>query len=150
MELEWLKSYLKNRTQQVRFNDKWSKLMITEYGVPQGSVLGPLLFIVYINDIIKICPEGCNIKMFADDTLIYVTGESSAELERKMNMSFNTVEEWMNVNKLKMNAEKTKYMTVRSIRKELKGNIALRCLDGTEIEQVEIMKYNSKTIVIIC
>jgi len=47
--------------------------------------LGPLLFIVYINDIIKVCPpEGCRIKMFADDMLIYVTGESSAELERKI------------------------------------------------------------------
>lgn len=141
MVIEWLRSYLKDRTQQVQFNNKWSKLMTTEYGVPQGSVLGPLLFIVYINDIIKICPEGCSIKMFADDTLIYVTGESSAELESKMNMAFTIVEEWMNINKLKMNAGKTKYMIVRSIRKELRGNITLKCLDGTEIERVEIMKY---------
>jgi len=139
--LEWLRSYLKNRTQQVRFNNEWSTLLTTEYGVPQGSVLGPLLFIIYINDIIKVCPEGCNIKMFADDTLVYVTGESSAELERKMNMAFVTVEKWMNTNKLKMNAGKTKYMIVRSIRKELRGNITLKCLDGTEIERVERMKY---------
>ena len=139
--LEWLNSYLKNRTQQVRFNNKWSKLMATEYGVPQGSVLGPLLFIIYINDIIKVCPEECKIKMFADDTLIYVDGESSAELERKMNMMFVIVEKWMNVNKLKMNAGKTKYMIVRSIRKELRGNVTLKCLDGTEIERVETMKY---------
>jgi len=108
--------------------------------VPQGSV-GLLLFIIYINDIIKVCPEGCNIKMFADDTLIYVAGDSSAELERKMNMVFNTVEKWMNINKLKMNAGKTKYMIVRSIRKELRGNTVLKCLDGVEIERVEIMKY---------
>lgn len=139
--LEWLRSYLKNRTQQVRFNNEWSTLLATEYGVPQGSVLGPLLFIIYINDIIKVCPEGCSIKMFADDTLVYVTGESSAELERKMNMAFVTVEKWMNTNKLKMNAGKTKYMIVRSIRKELRGNITLKCLDGTEIERVERMKY---------
>jgi len=51
--------------------------------------LGPLLFIVYINDIIRICPEKCSIKIFADDTLKYVTGESSAKLERKMNMVFS-------------------------------------------------------------
>jgi len=48
-------------------------LLTTEYGVPQGSVLGSLLFIVYIKDIIQVCPEGCNIKMFADDTPIYVS-----------------------------------------------------------------------------
>ena len=93
MVLKWLRSYLNNRTQQVRFNNKWSKLIATEYGVPQGSVLGPLLFILYINDIIKVCPEGCSIKIFADDTLIYVTGESSEELENKMNMAFWIVEE---------------------------------------------------------
>lgn len=141
MVLDWLKSYLNNRTQQVRFDYKWSKQISTVYGVPQGSVLGPLLFIVYINDIIKACPEGCNIKMFADDTLIYVTGESSAEIESKMTVAFNTVEEWMNINKLKMNAGKTKYMIVKSIRKEQRGNITVKCLDGTEIERVEIMKY---------
>jgi len=139
--LEWFKSYLNNRKQQVRFNHTWSELLTTEYGVPQGSVLGPLLFIVYINDIIKICPEGCSIKMFADDTLIYVNGESSADLESKMNTAFNVVEQWMNINKLKMNAGKTKFMIVRSIRKELRGNITLKCLDGIEIERVETMKY---------
>lgn len=141
MALEWFKSYLNNRKQQVRFNHTWSKLLTTEYGVPQGSVLGPLLFIVYINDIIEICPEECNIKMFADDTLIYVSGESSADIEVKMNTVFNIIERWMNVNKLKMNASKTKYMIVRGIRKELRGNIILKCLDGTEIERVETMKY---------
>ena len=51
--LEWMKSYLKNRFQQVCIGNKYSKLMMTEHGVPQGSVLGLLLFIIYINDIIK-------------------------------------------------------------------------------------------------
>ena len=139
--LEWFRSYLTNRTQQVRYNDVCSKLLSTEYGVPQGSVLGPLLFIIYINDLVKVCPEDCNIKMFADDTLIYVTGESSMEVERKMNVAFNVVEEWMNINRLKMNAGKTKYMIVRSIRKELEGSMAVKCLDKTEIERVEMIKY---------
>jgi len=101
--------YLNNRKQQVRFNHIWFELLTTEYGVPQGSVLKPLLFIVYINDIIEVCPEGCNIKKFADDTLIYVSGES-ADLEVKLNTAFNMIKHWMNINKLKMNAHKMKYM----------------------------------------
>jgi len=79
--------------------------------------------------------------MFADDTLIYVSGESSADLEIKLNTFFSIIEHWMNINKLKMNASKTKYMIVRSIRKELRGNTIFKCLNGIEIERVETMKY---------
>jgi hypothetical protein len=141
MVLEWFRTYLSNRTQQVKFNNQWSECIKTEYGVPQGSVLGPLLFTIYINDIVEYCPEECSIKMFADDTLVYVSGEGSEELERKMNRVFNIVKEWMSVNKLRMNASKTKYMIVRSVRKELRGNIMLKCNDGIELERVEKMKY---------
>ena len=141
MVLEWFRTYLSNRTQQVKFNNQWSECIKTEYGVPQGSVLGPLLFTIYINDIVEFCPEECSIKLFADDTLVYVSGEGSEELERKMNMVFNIVEKWMSVNKLKMNASKTKYMIVRSVRKEWRGNIMLRCSDGIVLECVDKMKY---------
>jgi len=79
--------------------------------------------------------------MFADDTLIYVSGDGSEELQNKMNRAFLIIEQWMNVNKLKMNAEKTKYMIVRGIRMELRGEIVLRCTDGTQVERVEVMKY---------
>ena len=92
MVLEWLRSYLNNRTQQVRFNEQWSKRITTKYGVPQGSVLGPLLFTIYINDIVQICPEECNIKMFADDTIIYVKGGGSEEVEVKLNRVLPIVE----------------------------------------------------------
>jgi len=141
MVLEWFKTYLSNRTQQVRFNNQCSKCIKTEYGVPQGSVLGPLLFTLYINDIVEFCPEECNIRMFADDTLVYVSGEGSAELERKMRIVFNIVEEWMCINKLKLNVSKTKYMIIRSVRKEQRGNITLKCSDGMELERVDKIKY---------
>jgi len=71
--LKWFKTYLSNRTQQIRVNNQCSKCIKTEYGVPQGSVLGPLLFTLYINDIVEFCPEECNIRMFADDTLVFVS-----------------------------------------------------------------------------
>jgi hypothetical protein len=64
--------------------------------------------------------------MFVDDTLIHVFGKSSTELERKMNIAFNIVEQWMNINKLKLNAGKTKCMIVKSVRKEQRGTISIR------------------------
>jgi len=67
-------------------------LLTTKHGVPQESVLGPLLFIIYINDIIKVYPK-CNIKIFADDTLIYVSSDGSKKLEYKMNMALSTIEQ---------------------------------------------------------
>lgn len=79
--------------------------------------------------------------MFADDTIIFVKGGGSAEIEMKLNRILPIVENWMNMNKLKMNAAKTKYMVIRSARKELKKKITLKCLDGTEIERVETIKY---------
>lgn len=115
--------------------------MKTKHGVPQGSVLGPLLFTIYINDMVQICPEGCNIKMFADDTLIYVKGGGSVEIESKLNAVLPIVEKWLNTNKLKMNANETKFMIIKSVRKKLKGNIIVKCLDGTMIERVENTKY---------
>ena len=65
---------------------------------------------IYINDIVKICPEECSIKMFADDILMYVIGKNSAELKNKMNMGFSIIEGWMDMNKLKLDAKKTKFM----------------------------------------
>jgi len=70
--VEWFKSYLNNRKQLVRFNSTWSKLLTTEYGVSQDSILGPLLFIIYINDIIKVCPEGCKILKCLQMTRLYM------------------------------------------------------------------------------
>lgn len=72
-------------------------------------------------------------------------GERSVELERKIKIAFAVVEEWTNVNKLKMNAGKTKFMIVKSVRKEFKGNITLKCLDGTVIELCrnnEVLRHN--------
>jgi len=117
--------YLNGTSQQVNFDNKWSGLLITEYGVPQGSVLGPLLFIIYVYDIIKACSDKSkyNIKMFADDTLIYVSGDGREELQNKMNRAFLMIKQWMNVNKLKMNAERTKYVIMKDIGKQQEGKL---------------------------
>jgi len=88
----------------MKFND--GLIFCTEHGVLQGFVLGPLLFIIYLNNIIKICPDKYNIKTFADDTLIYVNGDRNKELKCKMNMALNRTMD-VRFNKLKMD-KKTK------------------------------------------
>jgi len=79
--------------------------------------------------------------MFADGTLIYVSGNGSDELQNKMNRAFLMIKQWMNVNKLKMNAEKTKYVIVKDIGKEQRGETVLRYVEGTQIERVKVIKY---------
>jgi len=100
-----------------------------------------IVYNIYINDIVKICPEECDIKMFADDTIIHVKGGGSEEIEKKLNRVLLIVENWLNVNKLKIIASKTKFIIIRSIRKRFRRNVTLKCLDGTIIEQVESTKY---------
>ena len=82
--LSILQSYLTNRQQLTKFNGSKSDLITSLYGVPQGSVLGPLLFILYINDIIN-CSKLGHFLMFADDTNIFVTEKSENEAFRKAN-----------------------------------------------------------------
>ena len=81
--LSLLTSYLSTRKQYVYNNDASSKLNSIEYGVPQGSVLGPILFILYINDIVK--KNECKYILFADDTTLMFSNENSIQLELSMN-----------------------------------------------------------------
>lgn len=85
--LDWFRSYLSsylNRRQQVKLNNCKSLYMKTKYVVPQGSVLVPLLFLLYINDIVQINTKNCKIYLFADDTIAYVKGSYCVEIERKL------------------------------------------------------------------
>jgi len=85
--LLWVKDFLHNRSQQVVLNGSTSKTLKVSSGVPQGSVMGPLLFLLYINDI----PEQveCNISLFADDTKIYTSVKNIADSRRLQTDRFN-------------------------------------------------------------
>lgn len=102
-----LLSYLNNRQQFVRMQDVSSSYLTLERGVPQGSKLGPLLFIIFVNDIGNI-PDSPELIMYADDTNLFFKSRDLNELEYSVNHYLVSLACWMNRNKLQLNAEKTK------------------------------------------
>ena len=104
-----IKSYLSDRTQYVSVLNENSDYLKIEYGVPQGSCLGPLLFLIYINDLCN-ASSLCEFVLFADDTNIFVKGKHKAEVYHLANKIIKNVEEYMLLNKLHINMGKCCFM----------------------------------------
>ena len=107
--LDWFKSYLRDRKQYVHYKGSNSNKLNIECGVPQGSVLGPLLFILYTNDLPNRLPNLKSI-LFADDTTVYVSGNSKANMFVLMKAELDTLIDWFRANKLSLNISKTNYV----------------------------------------
>lgn len=133
--IKWIESYLSNRSQSVRISDYRSPLLALSTGVPQGSILGPLLFSLYINDLPSVCPD-VYIQMYADDTVIYTHGKNTAQVAEKLSQSMAHVSEWLNQSCLQLNVNKTVSMLFS------KSNIANNKADiyvtGEKIKVVRI------------
>ena len=109
--LDWFKSYFSNRKQFVRYQMHDSDHKIINCGVPQGSILGPLLFIVYINDIVN-TTSLLELILFADDTTLLFSHPDIASQNEIINKELQEICNWFQANKLSVNAGKTNYMVL--------------------------------------
>lgn len=138
--LTWFKSYLCNRFQICKVNGCLSSSRVIKCGVPQGSILGPLMFLVYINDLPR-CMQHSTVRMYADDTNITTTGASLQEIAYLANQDLKNVNEWLKANKLNINATKTEHMFIGSDHSLAKiRNIPYLFLDGKPINRVRVTK----------
>ena len=133
----WLENYLMNRKQYVVVDNQASRMQFIKCGVPQGSVLGPVLFLLFINDI-------CNVSnllkfvLFADDTNIFCSNENVEVLQDTLNRELAKLFVWFSINKLSLNLGKTNYMLFRSRPPDLELHLKI---NNAEIPKVTATKF---------
>ena len=107
--LKWFQNYLSDRKQGVSYPGGISKLMNIVCGIPQGSILGPLLFLIYVNDL-YLSSKLLNCILFADDTNLFLSGKNIKTLFSSMNSELSHITDWLKSNKLSINISKTQYI----------------------------------------
>ena len=132
--LSWVRCYMTDRWQAVWIDHVMSDMLNCEVGVPQGSILGPLLFMLYVNDLPSIL--SCNIDMYADDSTLHTTDKTTSEIDSVLETNCEVVSNWMAENMLKLNAEKTHILTLGTReRLALPGNKVRVHMDGILLEE---------------
>ena len=147
LELAWLEDYLFNRTEYVCYDGVRSQTEHITHGVPQGSILGPLLFVILINDL-NLVMNKCKILMYADDTVIFYSDKSAKAVEDVINHEANLVGKWFTDNNLIMNLKKGKtefvmYGTSQKLSRQQSCHIEI---GGAEINQSSSYEYLGVTL----
>ena len=153
--LDWFSSYLKNRYQYVVYENTCSSFLPIKTGVPQGSILGPLLFILYINDL-HLVSSLFEFILYADDSTLLSTLclfsdnvsniANNKTLVQSINKEIDKIQDWLTANMLSLNLNKTKMMVFHNKQKNIEKHIPKISINGTEIERVS--EFNFLGIVI--
>jgi hypothetical protein len=135
---DFMRSYLVNRSQYVHINGTSSSKDSIKCGVPQGSILGPLLFCIFINDLpLALEDSSVNCDMFADDNTLHTNGKTTDEIEVSLQIGLDCVQDWCRENKMVLHPEKTKSMIITTRQKHQRQNLELKLkLNSKCIEQV--------------
>lgn len=144
-------SYLNDRVQKVKINDVYSELQKVTVGVPQGTVLGPVLFSVYVNSLLSLNVSG-KIVCFADDTALLISGHSWHEVFRKADVDLHKIKCWLDANQLTLNIDKTKFIPFSMNRQGMPTGETLKLHDSncdlsfsckctTKIESCDSIRY---------
>jgi hypothetical protein len=135
--LNWMESYLSNRKQRVFFNGSFSDFSHVNCGVPQGSCLGPLLFLIFINDL-PLLLQKSQFSMYADDSTIYVAGLNTVEIHTILDNELHLVIRWIEANKLVLNVGKTKSILIGTryqLSSEPKLNLSINNISVKQVKE---------------
>ena len=143
--VNWFQTYLTNRKQRTSVGDTLSVAAPLTDGVPQGSILGPLLFLIYVNDLPS-CQLASEIAFYADDTVIYYLSTDLFDLESKLNSDLATVSNWFSSNLLTLNNSKCNFGILgNSPKLKLVNDVSLK-VTFTAIERFDSFKYVGEVI----
>ena len=144
---KWFKSYLSERMQCTEIGNTRSKFDFVKSGVPQGSVLGPLLFLLYINDIV-LSSNLCKFTLFADDTSLFYSHKSKKEGTNILNSELDKIADWLAANKLSLNVSKSKLLIFNNNKGTLVNDSADSVddsfgiyINGEKLKEVDHAKY---------
>ena len=136
---KWFDSYLTDRKHFISINNISSNLYDITCGIPQGSVLGPLLFLLYINDFHK-CSNFFDFHHFADDSNLFCKNRCLLELETNINIELSNIDTWLCDNRLSLNVEKSNFLIFHPYQKNILTDIKLS-VRNKDIKQVDHIKY---------
>ena len=139
--LSWFHDYLTSRRQCVRVGHVRSEFLSIDKGVPQGSVLGPVLFTIYLNNILSSLNGSCQAHLYADDTVIYCMADSVQLATENLQLSFIALQNALHQLKLVLNSNKTKFMIFSRAKNVDYNSLQISSLNGTQISRVTEYKY---------